>query len=81
MYNKESFARGHHIYKTIWTPVIGEELEVKTEEDNNHDQHTVTIVKDGLLIGHMPCLVAEVPWFFLGHMPRLVAEISCFFLR
>ena len=26
VYEKESVVRGHHIYKTVWTPVIGEEL-------------------------------------------------------
>ena len=30
MYEKESVVRGHHVYKAIWTPVIGEELEVRT---------------------------------------------------
>ena len=67
VYNKESVPRGHHIYKTIWTTVIGEQLEVKTEEDSNHSQQTVTIVKDRLLIGHMPRLAAEVSWFFLRY--------------
>ena len=62
---KESVVRVHHVYKVIWTLVIGEEREVKTEEENNYDQHTVAVVKDELLIGHMPCLVAEVSWFFL----------------
>ena len=56
MYEKESVVRGHHVYKVIWTPVIGEELEVRTEDDNDHDQHAVAVVKDGVVIGHMPRL-------------------------
>ena len=60
VYEKESVVRGHHVYKAIWTPVIGEELEVKTDEDNNHDQHAVAVVRDGLVNGHMLRLVAEV---------------------
>ena len=47
VYEKESVVRGHHVYKAIWTPVIGEELEVRTEDDNDHDQHAVAVVKDG----------------------------------
>ena len=39
VYEKESVVRGHHVYKAIWTPAIGEELEVRTEDDNDHDQH------------------------------------------
>ena len=65
VYEKESVVRGHRIYKPMWTSVIGEKLEVKTEEGNNHNQHANAIVKNGLLIGHMPRLVAEVSWFFL----------------
>ena len=60
VYEKESIVRGHHVYKAIWTPVIGEELEVRTEDDNEHDQHAVAVVKDGVVIGHMPRLAAEV---------------------
>ena len=31
VYEKESVVRGHHIYKTVWTPVIGEELPVERD--------------------------------------------------
>ena len=76
VYEKESVVRGHHVYKAIWTPVIGEELEVKTEEDNNHDQHAVAVVKDGLVIGHMPRLVAELSWFFLKRDGSITCRIT-----
>ena len=49
----------------VWTPVIGKELEVKTEEDNNHDHHTVAVVKDILFIAQRPYLVTKVCWFFV----------------
>ena len=54
VYEKESVVRGHHIYKikTVWTPVIGEELPVEREEDNQHDQHAVAVVKNGDIVGH-----------------------------
>ena len=29
-YEMESVVRGHHIYKVVWTPVIGEELHEAT---------------------------------------------------
>ena len=50
VYEKESVVRGHHIYKTVWTPVIGEELPVEREEDNQHDQHAVAVVKNGYVL-------------------------------
>ena len=30
-----------------------------------YNQHAVAVVKDGLLIGHMPCLDTELSWFLL----------------
>ena len=41
--------RGHHIYKTIWTPVIDETkdetLQVVQEGTSEHDKYAVTITK------------------------------------
>ena len=45
---------GHHIYKAVWTPVIGEELHTKLEKDNEHDEHTVAVILDGGTVGHLP---------------------------
>ena len=37
--------KGHHIYKTYWMPVVGEELTLETEDDNEHDEHAVATMK------------------------------------
>ena len=37
-YEKASVIRGHHIYKSVWTPLLGEEL---AEE---HNEHAVAVV-------------------------------------
>ena len=36
---KDSVVRGHHVYKTVWTPVIGGELNLEREESNEHDEY------------------------------------------
>ena len=33
-FETESPARGHHVYQENWTPVIGEQLNCKREEEN-----------------------------------------------
>ena len=38
-----SVVHGHHIYKDIWTPVIGEELTCRREVGNIYDLYTVAI--------------------------------------
>ena len=30
----ESTVQGHHVYKSLWTPVMGEELNVQIEDSN-----------------------------------------------
>ena len=34
----DSVVRGHHIYKSVWTPVIGEDLYLEPEESNEHSK-------------------------------------------
>ena len=44
-FSKESVncvVRGHHVYKHIWTPGIGEELSVEKEPGNLHDSFAVS---------------------------------------
>ena len=50
--------RGHHIYKDIWTPVIGEELTCRKEFGNIHDLHAVAIIRGGNVVGHVPCTIS-----------------------
>ena len=45
--------KDHHIYKAVWTPMIGEELHTKLEKDNEHDEHTVAVTLDGHTAGHL----------------------------
>ena len=46
---------GHHIYKSIWTPVIGEILNTEQEHGNEHDEHAVAILHQELgIVGHIP---------------------------
>ena len=58
----ESVVRGHHIYKRIWTPMLGEILEIKLEETNSNDPR---VQKDGVIVGHLPRETARIVWYFL----------------
>ena len=39
----DSVVRGHHIYKRLCTPVIGEQLDVVHEDENKHDARAVAV--------------------------------------
>ena len=68
-----SIMRGHHIYKVLWTPVIGEELTVTPEENNNHDHHATVVMKDGEVVGHVPRKLSRILYFFLRHSGSCVS--------
>ena len=44
---------GHHVYKDVWTPFIGEELTVQPDNDNEDDDYAVGVLKDGAVVGHV----------------------------
>ena len=58
-----SVIRGHHVYKTSWTPYLGEELVLAAEESNLFDRHAVAVLKNGEIVGHMPQELARFSWF------------------
>ena len=60
----ESTVWGHHFYKSLWTPVIGEKLCVQIEEDSAFDDFTVAIWKD-VIVGHVPRELARICLYFL----------------
>ena len=51
--------RGHHIYKSFWTPVIGKELVVKIVDGTEHE-HAVALMKDGRISGHVSRYISRV---------------------
>ena len=59
----ESVVQGHHVYKQTWTPHVGEQLQLKHEEENNNNVRAVAIAKDGIIVGHLPRELART--FFL----------------
>ena len=59
-YAYSSVIRGHHAYKETWMSFIGEELTTNVEVDDLYDQHTVAILKNREVVGHVPCVIA---WF------------------
>ena len=45
---------GYHVYERIWNATIGEELLCEREMDNKRDQYAVAVIKDDIIIGHLP---------------------------
>ena len=56
----DSVIRGHHIYKAVWHPIVGEILAVCIERGNVHDRHAVCVQRGSVTVGHVPLEVAKV---------------------
>ena len=64
LYVMESVVRGHHVYKRIWTPRVGEQLQLKHEEGDSNDVRAVAIAKGGIIVDHLPPELARTVCFF-----------------
>ena len=55
-FSVDSLIRGHHIYKHIWTPNLGEINLCRVEPGNIHDPYAVAVKRDqdDTTIGHVP---------------------------
>ena len=49
-----SYVREYHAYKDNWNPVVGETLVLRREPTNMVDKHAVAVVKDSVVVGHIP---------------------------
>ena len=49
---------------------------VKAEDGNVHEECTMAVVKEGNVVGHMPCSSSHVSWFFLKRGGRILCRVS-----
>ena len=49
----DSFVKGYHEYKNIWTPKIGETLSTERERGNLVDKYAACVKKNNERVGHL----------------------------
>ncbi len=77
-----SCVRGHHIYKDIWDPVVGEKLDCCRECGNVQDRYAVAVVRtlvDPKLKRRRHKTENAVTT--VGHLPRKISCVCSLFLR
>ena len=62
-----SVVHGHHVYKSVWIPLLGKRLSVRPKSGNNHDKHAVSVVKHGGIVSMVPRQLSQTVWHFLLH--------------
>ena len=65
MFSIDSDIRGHHVYKDVWTLVIGEELMCQRELGNLKDLFTMSVLKGSTIVGHVPRKISVICSMFL----------------
>ena len=60
-----SCVRGHHIYKSSWTPTLGEELDCRREADNSSDPYVVAVIRMSAIVGYVPRRISAACSLFL----------------
>lgn len=68
-----SVVRGYHVYRVVWTPVVGEELSTQQEHGNPEDLYAVAIIKSDTTVGHIPREISKTCFHFINHD----GEINC----
>lgn len=75
-FEKSSVITGHHVYKYVWSPYIGEALSVEQEKDNQYDKYAVSVKKSGEIVGHVPRSFSKVLWLFLSHGGQINCKVT-----
>ena len=75
-YEEESVIRGHHIYKRIWTPRIGEQLTTEIDHNNLCDRYAVAVTKDDKIVGHVPRELARISYHYISHGGEITCEVT-----
>lgn len=57
--------RGYHVYRNIWEAKNGEVLTCEQEINNGYDPFAVSVIKDGVVVGHLPRMISTVASLFL----------------
>ena len=70
----ESTVRRHHVYKTAWSPYIGEDLQVQHKVNKIRDDFAVAVLKNSNTVDHVLREISKVCWYFLH---KSGSEMTC----
>ena len=56
--------------------LIGEVLCVEQETHNIQDCFAIAVVKDDIILGHVPCEILQLDWHFIEHDGTVNCEVT-----
>ena len=64
-YEHDSCIRGYHIYQNIWNAEVDEHFICEREPLNPSDRYAVAVLKDDVVVGHLPRHLSRILSLFL----------------
>ena len=73
-----SCIRGYHVYRTVWTAVLGEEMLCEREPSNVVDRYAVAVKKhgSGVIVGHLPKKISRLCSMFILRGGDIIATVT-----
>ena len=68
--------RGYHVYKEIWSAVVGETLECRMETSNLIDPYAVAVIRSGQVVGHVPRSISTLCSLFIERGGNITCEVT-----
>ena len=62
--------RGFHVYKEVWSPIVGEQLKCCHERNNCYDRYAIAST-----VGHLPREISRATRFFLLRLGVVCAKV------
>ena len=72
----ESCVRGHHVFGSIWSPTIGEQLVCKRQSGNPQDVYAVAVMRGATVVGHVPRKISAACSIFLRRKGTIRCTVS-----
>ena len=75
-YEVRSCVRGHHVFKSVWNPIIGQQLVCKRETNNPTDVYAVAVMRGSTVVGHVPRKISAACARFLERKGTIQCTIT-----
>ena len=68
--------RGYHVYKEVWSAVVGETLACHRETRNLIDPYAVAVMRSGEVVGHVPRSISTLCSLFIERGGNITCEVT-----
>ena len=72
----DSAVLGYHVYKVVWKPTIGEELQADQELGNEADKFALKVVENNEIVSYLPREYLQTLWYFMARGRKICMEVT-----